>query len=64
MSSHADGSYVHWVVEDGNEPSEETTPYGKLLSYSSLLVRLRLALALRTLWRAEYVFFMIHVQPP
>lgn len=29
MSSHADGSYVHWVVDEGNQPKEETTPYGK-----------------------------------
>ena len=29
LSSHADGSYVQWVVDKGNQPEEEQTPYGQ-----------------------------------
>ncbi|XP_067934624.1 LLGL scribble cell polarity complex component 2-like isoform X5 [Watersipora subatra] len=28
LSSHADGSYSHWVIGEGPQPKEETTPYG------------------------------------
>ena len=37
MSSHVDGSYMVWSIEDSNQPKEPAiTPYGELSAYLTM----------------------------